>query len=113
MPPLSGREGHLGFSGGIPDSAVRNLSIGFILLKCRDKAATDPKDKVLALHGLLKELDIDVSRPDYAKSVADIYTEITATAIEFDKSFFLLNIVPSDKRREDLPSWVPGFSDPF
>ena len=95
-----------------PARSVRGLTLALVLIRCREKAATDPKDKVYALYGLLQDMKVDgLSLPDYRRELADIYAEVTAASIRFDKSLFVLSYVASDRRREDLSSWVPDWSD--
>lgn len=82
-----------------------------ILIDTRAKQAGDPKDKVIALYALCQELEIPLDRPDYALSLEDIYRHATRTAIEYDKTLYVLYHVPSDQRLESLPSWVPDWSE--
>src|SRR5690606_29900828 len=82
-----------------------------VMARCRKREASDPKDKALALYGLFSELGMILPRPDYTKSVGDIYADTTASCIEYDKSLLILYEVPSDRRRPGLPSWVPDWSD--
>ncbi|KAM0080825.1 hypothetical protein ACKRZS_007006 [Fusarium odoratissimum] len=88
-----------------------DLMLSQLLIFCRPKLATDPKDKVYAVYGLLDYLGVELPNPDYEKSLAEIYAEITAICIKYDKDLFLLSYVPSEKRRPGLPSWVPDWSD--
>ncbi|KAH7176054.1 heterokaryon incompatibility protein-domain-containing protein [Dactylonectria macrodidyma] len=88
-----------------------DLTISLLLIFCRPKLATDPKDKVYALYGLLNYFGVELSKPDYEKPLAEIYAEITAASIKHDKNLFALNYVASDSRRSGLPSWVPDWSD--
>ena len=46
-----------------------------ILASARVKKATKPKDKIFALFGVMKELEVDLPLPDYQKSLEQIYTE--------------------------------------
>jgi len=84
-----------------------------ILWLTRRKAATDPKDKVYALHGLFRELEIAIPDPDYKKTVQEIYCEAAAACLRHDKEkkFLLLTMAPTLNRMPGLPSWVPDWSD--
>jgi hypothetical protein len=82
-----------------------------ILMDTRKKESGDPKDKVIALYGLFKELNIPSPKPNYSLPVEDIYREITMTSIEYDKNIWILYHVPSDRRLGDLASWVPDWSE--
>ncbi|CAO2656584.1 Nn.00g053870.m01.CDS01 [Neocucurbitaria sp. VM-36] len=83
-----------------------------ILTKTRQKLAGDPKDKVLALYGLFRELEVPFPSPDYNLPVEDIYREATVASIKYDKNLYILYHVPSDLRNQDLASWVPDWSQP-
>jgi hypothetical protein len=76
----------------------------------RSKVCQDPKDKILALYGILRELDIPCPRPDYHQSVERIYTDAAIACIDFDQSLSLLFEAPYEKRYLNLPSWVPDWS---
>ncbi|KAF4463847.1 hypothetical protein FALBO_9335 [Fusarium albosuccineum] len=88
-----------------------DMHISHMLVYCKTKLATDPKDKVYALYGLMKHMKIELPDPDYNKSLCDIYTEITTTALKHDHNMLALFFAPSDLRRPGLPSWVPDWSD--
>ncbi|KAI9163795.1 Heterokaryon incompatibility protein [Paramyrothecium foliicola] len=88
-----------------------DLTIVVMLLFCRPRRATDPKDKAYALYGLLQALNVELPKPDYRKSLSAIYAELTTVAIKHDKSLRVLFHVSSDHRRSGLPSWVPDWSD--
>jgi hypothetical protein len=81
------------------------------LAAAREKAATEPKDKVFALFGVMKELELDMPLPDYQKSQEQVYTEAAIACIDSNKCLDILFEVPSDHRCSRLPSWVPDWSD--
>jgi hypothetical protein len=91
---------------------VSPQSVLFILTTAREKQATFPEDRVLALYSLLKELGVTLPAPDYDKSVSEIYTDASVACMEADQSLDILLEVSSDVRRPDLPSWVPDWSSP-
>jgi hypothetical protein len=74
-----------------------------ILAATREKAATEPKDKVFALFGVIKELGLDMPLPDYQKSQEQIYTEAAIACIDNNKCLDILFEVPSDRRCSRLP----------
>jgi hypothetical protein len=82
-----------------------------ILEDVRMKQATNPKDKVIGMYGLLKELHIPFPSPDYSLSVEEIFREATVASIKYDRKLHLLYQVPSDRRREGLASWVPDWGE--
>jgi hypothetical protein len=98
---------------GDPSSPPPDVKLGSILTSIRSKGASDPRDKIFALHGLCSELQINTPVPDYTKSVADVYREATIACITHDQGLRHLYAVPSD-RQNDLPnlaSWVPNWND--
>ena len=82
-----------------------------ILTNAREKAAGDPRDKIFALCGLFRELEIPFPNPDYSKSIEDVYREAVVASIEYDKNIYILYHVPSEKRRKYLASWVPDWAE--
>ncbi|KAJ8118188.1 hypothetical protein OPT61_g794 [Boeremia exigua] len=82
-----------------------------ILTGTRKKLAGDEKDKVIALYGLFKEMEIPFPAPDYSLPVEVIYRQATIASIRHDKGLFILYQAPSDKRRKSLASWVPDWAD--
>ena len=78
------------------------------------REATDPRDKVYALYGLVQgyqEVPLEVN---YAMSVEDVYRSTVRFCIENEGKLFILNNV-SDFRKQShhLPSWVPDWRDRF
>jgi hypothetical protein len=82
-----------------------------ILAAAREKKATEPKDKIFALFGVMKELGLDLPLPNYQKSQEQVYTEAAIACISYDKCLDILFEAPSDHRCSTLPSWVPDWSD--
>jgi hypothetical protein len=83
----------------------------FTLMNTREKLSTDPKDKIFALHGMFKEIQVPFPSPDYRKTVEDVYREAVVASINYDRGLEVLYHVPSDHRRDGLVSWVPDWSD--
>ena len=83
-----------------------------LLVYSKFKLASDPRDKVFALCGLFNELKIFCPKPDYRKSVEDVYREATIASIINDEKIDIILFAPSDNRRPGLASWVPDWSDP-
>jgi hypothetical protein len=84
--------------------------------------ATDPRNQVFALFGIARECQgsfshLDGFRPDYSKTLAQVYTDFTRAAIEATGSLDVLSAINTfqhwRQRRVDLPSWVPEFDKHF
>lgn len=50
-------------------------------------------------------------QPDYTQSIAEIYTKATVSIMQQDNSLWPLENLWSVNRRDDLPSWVPDWSE--
>ncbi|KAH7155265.1 heterokaryon incompatibility protein-domain-containing protein [Dactylonectria estremocensis] len=75
--------------------------------------ATDPRDKVFSLHGIMNVFGAERLESDYRRSVASVYTGAARQIILGAGSLSLLsNCIVSPHRREELPSWVPDFGLP-
>lgn len=100
---------------GIFDSEPTNVEpyhgILQILASARKKRATEPKDYIFALFGVMKELELDLPLPDYQKPLEQVYTEAAVACINHDRCLHILFEAPSDNRRSGLPSWVPDWTD--
>jgi hypothetical protein len=91
---------------------LQNDPLMFSILEgVRMKQATDPKDKIIGMYGLLKELHITFPDPDYSLSVEEIFREATVSSMNYDRNLHLLYQAPSDRRREGLASWVPDWGE--
>jgi hypothetical protein len=77
-----------------------------------DRDATDPRDKVFAVLGLVGTEDEDaVPQPavDYTKPVQQVYREVAAFIIEKDKKLDIILAANGLERHNGLPSWVPDW----
>jgi Heterokaryon incompatibility protein (HET) len=74
--------------------------------------ATDARDKIYGLLGLLSDSSKLRILSDYTKSVQDVYTDV-ARALIADGQTTILAWSQRPKYVEGLPSWVPDFSAPI
>ncbi|KAJ3532058.1 hypothetical protein NM208_g8486 [Fusarium decemcellulare] len=79
----------------------------------RIRHATNPKDKIFALYGLSLNLGKTMPQPDYTQLISEVYARATIAIMEHDASLWPLDNVWSEKRRHDVPSWVPDWSDDY
>lgn len=82
------------------------------LCESRYCGATDPRDKVYALLGLLPQEMVDLIHVDYTKSVAQVYIA-TASLLVKNIGLTILSAVQGTSLIEGLPSWVPDWTLPF
>ncbi|KAB2099712.1 hypothetical protein AG0111_0g12040 [Alternaria gaisen] len=88
----------------------RSPSISEVLLQARDHQASEPRDKVFALYGMLQRLQAHLEAPNYLRPIEDIYLEASAAAIHEDQSLRVLEGLTGVSSLE-LPSWSPDWSD--
>ena len=93
----------------------RGMTVGLLLCVTRRFLATDPRDKVVALIGLANNLTSQRANsilPNYSKSTADVYRDVTGFSIVEEKSLSLLSVVEdiSERQISNLPFWVPDYS---
>lgn len=79
------------------------------LAELRQLLATDPRDKIFGILGLLPGAMTLV--PNYGLSMRSVYSEATAQIMEITKSVFILHQACSGN--DGLPSWVPDYRYPL
>ena len=74
--------------------------------------SSDSRDKVYAILGLCQGVYRGEIMPDYAKTVTDVYIEVTELLLRTCKNLNALSMVEDRlyRNRDDLPSWVPDYS---
>ncbi|RYO85568.1 hypothetical protein DL762_005133 [Monosporascus cannonballus] len=105
-------------------------SLRKLLMISRSSEATDPRDRIYALLGLLKPDALEAHSEDaiivdYRKTASEVYTDAMAYIFaQGDGPYFLSYVflpgvsapaphipgLPSMAKQPDLPSWVPDFS---
>lgn len=75
-----------------------------------DYRASDPKDRLLGLLGLLHVFETDLVVPDYRIPLSDILLEAFTAIASKQNSLEFLHFVTCDNSVSGLPSWIPGFS---
>ena len=88
---------------------ILNLRTQLAQSKC-----SDPRDRIYGalniIHGDDKKLGL---RPDYSKTVAEVYHHTTVQWIKYYKRFDILSSCQLVKLSSDIPSWVPDWSVPL
>lgn len=81
-----------------------------VLVRHRSALASDPRDKVYGLLGLVTTQNSFGIRPNYHIDVADVYFNVAVSIIIHSETLDIL-IVPRHINNEiQLPSWVPDWS---
>lgn len=86
-----------------------------LLRKFRARHATDGRDKVFALLGLVRHwAGVDRIIPDYGMEASQVFRETTITAIQATKSLSILagTLQRDSMQWADHPSWVADFASP-
>ncbi|KAK1753706.1 hypothetical protein QBC47DRAFT_386973 [Echria macrotheca] len=85
-----------------------------LLGACRMTLATDPRDQVYGLLGLIRSVrdhsDLDIMIPDYTKSLSSVYLEAAKMYMRLEGTLEFLRFRARHPARSWLPSWVPDFS---
>ena len=92
-------------------ASLERTNIYHILLAGIDfREATDPKDYIYGLLGLLPDhQDDDLLRPDYTLSVAQVYTRAALKIMRDSGDLRLLSYADRQSPSDDLPSWCHDF----
>jgi len=87
------------------------------ILGTRHHSASDPRDKVYGLLGLVDE-NSEECIPDYKKNVIQVYTDVVVSYIHATNKFASIYFegigitsILHENRIPGLPSWVPDFSN--
>ena len=96
----------------IYNTPTDHVSLLATLMETWPREAKDPRDKVFAIYGMFTK---SITRPDYEKSIAQVYTDVAGVCIERSCNLNLLtcagivNRIPDDRAIPGLPSWVPDW----
>jgi Heterokaryon incompatibility protein (HET) len=82
-------------------------TIGGLLQGAIPFQATCPHDHIYALLGLAAETDRCIIKPDYSKSMRQLYTEVAFHNLQRDINMLCFNI---NSWRHQLPSWVSDWT---
>ena len=82
-----------------------------VLLRLQDFQATDQRDKVFALLGIVDSQSHGV-QPDYTISVNECYMQAAASIVKAKRNLSTFNVTSLSKAQRDanLPSWAPHWN---
>ncbi|KAI0907340.1 heterokaryon incompatibility protein-domain-containing protein [Ustulina deusta] len=76
----------------------------------RDLESTVPQDKIFGVYAIFIRLGLNLPRPDYSKTAAEIFEATTREIIQQTDSLSILSLCPREASvTEGLPSWVPDW----
>jgi len=81
--------------------------------ECRFRKASNPRDKVYGLYGLMNDQVNLFLKPDYKKTVEEVFSHTTLHFIHQSKSLDPICRQQKLHRRVTLPTWVPDFELDF
>jgi hypothetical protein len=90
-------------------SASKSFKLSNLLWSFKNRSATDPRDKIYGLLGLLSDHEVQV---DYSKSSKDIYVSFFSSCLLEDGGldwFRWMTGECHEPKKLCLPSWVPDF----
>ena len=89
----------------------KNLRLSELIYTSQKREASEPRDKVYALYGLVQDNQKVPLEISYAMSVEDIYRSTVRFCIENEEKLSILIQVSEYNNTPDLPSWVPNWRD--
>jgi hypothetical protein len=82
-----------------------------IRILMRDTKCEDPRDRIFAILTLLNKEDQKLNiKPDYSRTVEDVYTDVARRNIFERCQLNMLETCELSSRSLDIPSWVPDWS---
>jgi hypothetical protein len=81
----------------------------------RNTKCTDPRDRVYGILSMVHKSSAVELRPDYTKSVGEVYQEVVLHILERSKNLRILARCEMAEDEEDfsrIPSWAPNFAVP-
>ena len=104
------------FTSRVELSHVRRLlptKLIHVLVGASGKQATELRDMVFALYGVLSGLNVTLPAPDYTKPIASVYHEATRTISECDQSLEVLSHIDGISRLPSSRSWIFNWLDRY
>lgn len=91
----------------------KKMELHGLMFRSRACQATDPRDKVYGLYGVLQHIGVELSPPDYSKTKDEVFWDFTREACLITQSLSLLKLANGSSSCSTTPSWVPDYSGQF
>ncbi|CAF9937775.1 hypothetical protein IMSHALPRED_000541 [Imshaugia aleurites] len=82
------------------------------LISTKNSECSDNKDKIYAILNLVNQHERRGLKPNYFKSVIEVYQDVILCSLEIQKTLELLIFCELGGPIEDMPTWVPDWSSP-
>ena len=94
----------------LTDACAHSLS--FVFFSTMGFLATDAKDKVFAILGLIQQGHADALDVNYQNTIAEVYLKATQISLSTEDGFYIICLagLTHSSNIPHLPSWVPDFS---
>jgi hypothetical protein len=101
------------WSSSFDDLHHADLALPALTSATTSAKASDPKDKVYSLLGIMPEELARMIVPDYSFATWEVYAQATFASFVASKNYNMLELVnPGVERLPFLPTWVVDFSQP-
>ena len=89
---------------------VNKVTLSRLIQQASQREATDPRDRIFALLGIMEQQGFHYPKPDYELTNRQVFVKYTRAMIEQDGNLDMLGMRRRTWAGDDLPSWVltPG-----
>jgi hypothetical protein len=91
----------------------RRLDMRDFVVRNKACLATEPRDRVYGLYGMLQHSGLKLPQPSYLKTKGEIYWEFTVATCQHTASLEMFRLVSSINADPGTPSWVADYSEVF
>ncbi|KAI0108705.1 hypothetical protein GGR51DRAFT_124279 [Nemania sp. FL0031] len=81
-----------------------------VIQAIRERKSSDPRDRSYALYGVLRNLGIGLTAPDYTKPTSQVYYQLLADLLRWQPKLLNLMLDVNGNPLPGSPSWVPDWS---
>lgn len=71
--------------------------------------ATEPRDRIYAIYGILLSFDLELSPIDYSKTETQVFTDFFSTLLQWSEHYLVYVVDAGLSDDADKPSWVPDW----